>query len=99
MFKSLDDSSGIIGHHTKVKIKGVVFYYISLLYGTIPKIIFYKKTELFHKNFSKKYRISNEELPPKVLKIGKELHEKEVEALFGLVVIMAIDTVTTMMTH
>jgi hypothetical protein len=95
---SLDSSLGIAGHHTKVKIKGVVSCYIGPLYGTIPKIIFDKKTKFSRKNFLEKYSIFNEGLLPKNLRIGKEQHE-EVEALFGLIVIMAIDIVTTMMRH
>jgi hypothetical protein len=96
---SLDGSLGTIGHHTKVKIKGVVFYYIGPLYGIIPKIIFDKKTKFFHKNFSENC-ISNDELLPNNLKIGKELHEEEeVEVLFGLVAVMVINIVTTMMRH
>ncbi len=46
----------------------------------------------------KEISYSNERLPPKNLRIRKELQE-EVEALFGLVVIMAINIVTTMMRH
>ncbi len=46
---SLDDSLGIGGHHTKVKIKGGVSCYVHPLYGTIPKIIFDKKTKLSQK--------------------------------------------------
>jgi hypothetical protein len=95
---SLNSNLGIVGHHTKMKMEGVVSCYIGPLYGTILEIIFDKKTELCQKNFLDKYHISNEGLPPKNLKIGKELQE-EVGALFGLIVIMAIHTLTTMMKH
>jgi hypothetical protein len=48
---SLDGSLGIVRHHTKVKIEGVVSCYIDPLNGTILEIIFDKKTKLFRKNF------------------------------------------------
>jgi hypothetical protein len=70
---SLDGSLGTIRHHTKVKIEGVVSCYIDPLYGTIPKIIFDKKTEPSQENFLEKSCISNEGLLPKNLRIGKEL--------------------------
>jgi hypothetical protein len=70
---SLDGSLGTVRHHTRVKIEGVVSIYVGPLYGTIPEIIFDKKTEPSRKNFLEEYHISNEGLSPKNLRIGKEL--------------------------
>jgi hypothetical protein len=44
---------------------------------------FDKKIELLHQIFWEKYGISNEGIPLKRLKIGKEIEENKVVALFG----------------
>lgn len=67
----------------KVKVEGVVSTYVDLLYGIKSDFIFDKKSEFSQKDFWKKYKICNEGLPPKNLRIEKELAEDGVEALFG----------------
>jgi hypothetical protein len=79
MSLSIDGGLGLIGKNTKVKIEATTLsYYVNLLYGEKLKIIFDKKNEVSWKSFWKKYGIT-----PKRLKIGKEIEEKEVVALFG----------------
>ncbi len=57
--------------------------YVDPLYGTTPKTIFDKKTELSRRSFWEKYGICNEGITSKRLKIGKEIEEEEVVGLFG----------------
>jgi hypothetical protein len=56
--------------------------YVDLLYQIKSDFIFDKKNELSHKDFWKKYNICNERLPPKNLRIEKQLAEG-IETLFG----------------
>jgi hypothetical protein len=85
MSRSVDSSVGIGGKiTTEVKIEGgiVPTCYVDPLYGTKPDILFDKKTELSRRSFWEKYGISNEGIIPKRLKIGKDIEEKEIIALF-----------------
>jgi hypothetical protein len=69
----------LIGKNTKVKFKAITLScYINPLCGEKPKIIFDKKHKVSWKSFWEKYRTT-----PKTLKIGKEIEEEEVVALFG----------------
>jgi hypothetical protein len=79
MSLSIDSDLGLIGKNTKVKIEAIIFScYIDPLCGEKPKIIFYKKNKVSWKSFWEKYGIT-----PKMLKIGKEIEEEKVVALFG----------------
>jgi hypothetical protein len=79
MSLSIDGGLGSIDKNTKVKIEATTLsYYVNPLYGEKPKIIFDKKNKISWKSFWEKYGIT-----PKRLKIGKEIEEEEVVALFG----------------
>jgi len=79
MSLSIDSGLGLIGKNTKVKIEATTFScYVDPLYGEKLEIIFDKKNEISWRSFWEKYGIT-----PKRLKIGKEIKEEEVVALFG----------------
>jgi hypothetical protein len=79
-----DGGCGLGGKHTKIKIEGATTHacYVDPLYGAKPNIIFDRKIEFFQTSFLEKYGISNQGIALKRLKIGKEIEEEEVEALF-----------------
>jgi len=82
----LVDSGVGIGRKLVVKVKiarATTICYIDPLCGTKSNIIFDKKIELSWKLFWENYGICNEDITPKRLKIGKEIEEEEVVALFG----------------
>jgi len=85
MSLSINGGCGSSGKHVKVKIEGIIVHvcYVDPLYGTYLNIIFDRKIELFQKSFLGKYGINNQRIAQKRLKIGKEIEEEEVEALFG----------------
>jgi hypothetical protein len=52
------------------------------LYGIPPELIFDKNSPISQMHFFEKYALSNFGLSPKKIRIGRELEEAEVEALF-----------------
>jgi hypothetical protein len=79
MSLSIYGGLGLIGKNTKVKIEAITLScYIDPLRGEKPKIIFDKKNKVSWRSFWENYGIT-----PKRLKIGKEIEEEEVVALFG----------------
>lgn len=77
-------SLGTTNSEKHVKLELIIFSWVDPLYETPPKIIFDKKTLPSKKEISKKYvDLCNKRLTPKHLKVGRDLLEEEVEALFG----------------
>ncbi len=77
-----DDNLGTIDLKKWMKVEGkVVSSWIEPLYATPPKLFFYRKNFIFHKQFFQKYALCNSSILPKNHKIGKEVEESKVEVL------------------
>ncbi len=78
MSHNIDGSLG-----KKVKREGAVSTWVEPLYGEKPKIIFDKKNVVSRTLMFEKYGFCYQGLSPKQLRIGRDLEEAKVEALFG----------------
>ncbi len=77
-------SLGTTNSEKHVKLKLIISSWVDPLYETPPKIIFDKKTLPSKKEISSKYvDFCSKKFTPKHLKVGRDLLEEEVEALFG----------------
>ncbi len=84
MFHNTNGSLGTIHIDGKKKVKlGVVSSWTKPFYKAQPQLLFDKKKPISQGSFATKYNFYNDDISPKCLRIGTNLEEAKVEALFG----------------